>query len=197
MKNFKAIAAMLLLSISSTITFTSCQDDTVDNNNAKALANAAASGQSLKAYGLTYHNFINKNDVTILNADTTEISVNKELAEKLGISTFVNHPMGIWDAQSHLPYARKATAEKLVGDRYILTVVPATVAELIGENKVTLNTAAYFNPNVQGGQTRAGIDMPEYAAKYIDENDIIHPATVLLTDEYGYYRRGPAQGRYA
>jgi hypothetical protein len=65
-------------------------------------------------------------------------------------------------------------------------VVPATTAELIGENKVTLNTAAYFNPNVQGGQTRAGIDMPEYAARYIDENDIIHPATVLLTDPYGY-----------
>jgi hypothetical protein len=32
MKNFKAIAAMLLLSISSTLTFTSCQDDTVDEN---------------------------------------------------------------------------------------------------------------------------------------------------------------------
>ena len=94
--------------------------------------------------------------------------------------------MGIWDSQSHLPYARKATDEKIVGDRYILTVVPATVAELIGENKVTLNTAAYFNPNVQGGQTRAGISMPDYAAKYMDENDIIHPAMIYMTDEYGY-----------
>lgn len=60
------------------------------------------------------------------------------------------------------------------------------MAELIGENKVTLNTAAYFNPNVQSGQTRAGIEMPDYAAKYMDENDIIHPAVIYLTDEYGY-----------
>ena len=189
MNNFKTIAATLLVSMSSTLTFTSCQDDTVEDKkpDAQSLTRAIADGQGMKkAYGLTYHNFINKNDVMILNADTTEISVNKALAEKMGIVTFVNHPMGIWDDQSHLPYARKATEEKLVGDRYILKVVPATTAELLGENKVTLNTAAYFNPNVQGGQTRAGIEMPDYAAKYIDENDIIHPATVLLTDPYGY-----------
>ena len=187
MKKFKTIAAMLLLSISSTITFTSCQDDTEDiNNQFKAPANPGTLTDQVKAYGLTYHNFVNKNDVSILNSDTTEISVNKALAEKLGITSFKNHPMGIWDDQSHLPYARKATEEKLVGDRYILKVVPATLAELIGENKVTLNTAAYFNPNVQGGQTRAGIEMPEYAAKYMDENDIIHPAMIYLTDEYGY-----------
>lgn len=189
MKNFKTIAAMLLVSISSTFTFTSCKDDVIDDNKKtnEVLTRGAGDGQDMKkAYGLTYHNFISKNDVQILNADTTEISVSKALAEKLGIQTFTGHAMGIWDDMSHLPYARKATAEKLVGDRYILTVVPATVAELIGENKVTLNTAVYFNPNVQGGQTRAGIEMPAYAAKYIDENDIIHPAMVHLTDPYGY-----------
>ena len=92
-----------------------------------------ASHGPAEAYGLTYHNFTGKDDVTILKADTTEISVSKALAEKMGIKTFVGHPMGIWDAQNHLPYARKATAEKLVGDRYILSVVPATLAELIGE----------------------------------------------------------------
>ena len=187
MKNFKNIAALLLLSIGSTITFTSCQDDTEDiNNQFNAPAAPGTLTEQVKAYGLTYHNFINKNDVAILNADTTEISVNKALAEKLGITSFKNHPMGIWDDQSHLPYARKAIEEKLVGDRFILKVVPATTAELIGENKVTLNTAGYYNPNVQGGQTRAGIEMPDYAAKYMDENDVIHPATVLLTDPYGY-----------
>lgn len=187
MKNFKTIAAMLLVSFSSTITFTSCQDDTVDaNNKFQAPATPSSLTEQVKAYGLTYHNFVTKNDVAILNADTTEISVNKALAEKLGITSFVNHPMGIWDDQSHLPYARKATEEKLVGDRYILKVVPATVAELVGENKVTLNTAAYFNPNVTGSQTRAGIELPEYAAKYMDENEVIHPAVIYLTDEYGY-----------
>lgn len=185
MKNFKAIAAMLLLSISSTITFTSCQDDTLDDNKQKT-APESAQKALMEAYGLTFENFVTPNDVQILNADTTEISVNKALAEKLGITSFVNHPLGIWDAKNHMPYARKATAERLIGDRYILTVGSTTVAELIGNKKVTLNTSVYVNPNVTGNKTRAGIDMPSYAAKYMDENDVIHPAVILYTDPYGY-----------
>lgn len=188
MKNFKTFAAMLLVSISSTFTFTSCKDDVIeDNKKTNAVLTRGADGQGAKkTYGLTFKNFVTPTDVRILNADTTEISVNKALAEKLGITTFTGHAMGIWDDMSHLPYARKATAEKLVGDRYILTVVPATFAEIVGDNKVSITTAAYFNPNVQGGQTRAGLELPDYAAKYIDENDIIHPAALLLTDPYGY-----------
>lgn len=186
MKNFKAIAAMLLVSISSTFTFTSCQDDYLDNDKSAQPAPEGAQKALLEAYGLTYENFVTPNDVQILNADTTEISVNKALAEKLGITSFVNHPLGIWDAKSHLPYARKATAERLLGDRYILTVKPATVAEIIGNKKVTLNTSVYVNPNATVCQTRAGIDMPDYAAKYMDEDDVIHPAVILYTDPYGY-----------
>ena len=103
----------------------------------------------LEAYSLTFENFVTANDVQILNNDTTEISVNKALAEKLGITSFVNHPMGIWDAKNHLSYARKATAEKLLGDRYILTVQPATIAEILGDKKVTLNklTESISNDN--------------------------------------------------
>ncbi|GEM_PF-4932015 len=47
--------------------------------------------EGLKPYGLTFHNFVTDNDVQILNSDTTEISVSKDLAEKLGITSFVNH----------------------------------------------------------------------------------------------------------
>ena len=38
-----------------------------------------------EAYGLTYHNFDDADDVKILNADTTIIAVKKTLADKLGI----------------------------------------------------------------------------------------------------------------
>lgn len=126
--------------------------------------------------------------MVILNADTTEISVSKDLAGKLGIATFVNHPLGIWHQINQLPYARKATAEKLVGDRYILTVEPATLAELIGEKEVQLNTGLYVNNDIQEGAiTRAGgVDMPAYAAKYVDGNQVIHPAVIHLTDPLGY-----------
>lgn len=82
---------MLLLSICSFITFTSCQDDVIDNGKSTP-APEGAKKALLEAYGLTFENFVTANDVQILNNDTTEISVNKALAEKLGITSFVNHP---------------------------------------------------------------------------------------------------------
>ena len=185
-KNFtKAIAFMFATTF--VVSFTACSDDLMVNDNQSA-DNAKTQSELFEAYGLTYQDFNSPTDVVILNADTTEISVSKDLADKLGITTFVNHPLGIWHQIEQLPYARKATAERLVGDRYILTVVPATLAELIGEKEVQLNTDLYVNNDIQAGAvTRAGgVDMPAYAAKYVDGNQVIHPAVIHLTDPLGY-----------
>ena len=182
----KAIA--FLFAATFAVSFTACSDDFLADNNQAAVANPDGTAQLLEAYGLTYQDFTTPTDVIILNADTTEISVSKSLADKLGITSFVNHPLGIWHQIDQLPYARKATAEDLVGDRYILTVERATVAELIGEKQVMLNTGLYVNNDIhEGAKTRAaGIDMPDYAAKYIDDNQVIHPAVIHLTDPLGY-----------
>ena len=181
----KAIAFMFAATFA--VSFTACTDDLMTENNQPG-NNTRAQGELAEPYGLTYQDFNTPTDVVILNADTTEISVSKDLADKLGISTFVNHPLGIWHQINQLPYARKATAEKLVGDRYILTVEPATLAELIGEKEVQLNTGLYVNNDIQEGVvTRAGgVDMPAYAAKYVDGNQVIHPAVIHLTDPLGY-----------
>lgn len=181
----KAIA--FLFAVSFAVSFTACTDDFMADNDLSG-NNTPAQGELLEAYGLTYQDFENPSDVIILNADTTEISVSKTLADKLGITTFVNHPLGIWHQIEQLPYARKATAEQLVGDRYILTVKPATLAELIGEKEVQLNTGLYVNKDIQeGSSTRAGgVDMPAYAAKYVDANQVIHPAVIHMTDPLGY-----------
>ncbi|MCR4582534.1 MAG: hypothetical protein K5764_03145 [Prevotella sp.] len=185
--NFLTSKVLMSIFFAASFTFTACSDDLqADDASTKAPENADTA--LLEPYGLTFENFITDNDVQILNADTTEIAVSKALAEKLGITTFVNHPMGIWHKPSQLPYTRKATAEKLVGDRYILTVKPATVAEIIGNKKVTLNTGLYVNPDPQpGAVTRAGgLTMPDYAAKYMDEDNVIHPAVIQMTGEYDY-----------
>ena len=108
-------------------------------------------------YGLTYQNFVSENDVQILNADTTEIAVSKKLADKLGITSFVNHPLGIWQGIDQLPYARKAKEERLEGDMYILTVAPATVAELVGDKMAMLNTSIYVNDDAEAVQTRGQV----------------------------------------
>lgn len=180
----KAIAFMFAATFA--VSFTACTDDLMIDND--PVNNTETRGELLEAYGLTYQDFETPADVMILNADTTEISVSKALADKLGITTFVNHPLGIWHQIEQLPYARKATAEQLVGDRYILTVEPATLAELVGENEVQLNTDLYVNNDIQEGSvTRAGgVDMPAYAAKYVDADQVIHPAVIHMTDPLGY-----------
>ncbi|MBO6033338.1 MAG: hypothetical protein J6Q22_18075 [Prevotella sp.] len=172
--------------------FSSCSDD-LDSPNAGANDQQAPEGaqtELLEAYGLTFKNFISESDVVILDADTTQLSISKAYAEKMGITSFVNHPMGIWHRVENLPYIRKATGEKLVGDRFIVDVVPATIAEVMGDKQVNLRSDIYVNNDTRAVKTRAaGSDIPEYAAKYIDENEVLHPAYVHMTDPYGYDKK--------
>ena len=170
-----------------TFAFTACSDELESNASTDNAPTEAGDYSLFEPYGLTYQNFENENDVRILNADTTEIAISKKLADKMGITSFVNHPLGIWQGIDQLPYARKAIEEKLVGDMYILKVAPATVAELVGDKEALLNTSIYVNNDVESIHTRAASDgIPEFSAKYVDENNVIHPAVIHLTDPYGY-----------
>ena len=102
-KNFTKAIAFMFAAIF-TVSFTACSDDLMVNDNQSA-DNAKTQSELFEAYGLTYQDFNSPTDVVILNADTTEISVSKVLADKLGITTFVNHPLGIWHQINQLPYA--------------------------------------------------------------------------------------------
>ena len=191
MKKNSILVKKVLMSIVTAATFTfgltACSDDTLDDSAAGTQIPEGAKTELLEAYGLTFQNFINADDVMILNADTTQLSISKAYAEKMGITSFVNHPMGIWQKMECVPYIRKATGQELVGDRYIVDVVPATMAEVVGDKSVNLQTNIYVNNDTHSVQTRAAANnIPEYAAKYIDNDNVVHPAAVLLTDPYGY-----------
>ena len=168
---------------------TSCSDDEFTNNvnNTEEGSDKIGNYADFEPYGLTYHNFDGEDDVKIMNADTTEIAVKKSLADKLGITNFENHPIGIWDSPSHLAYGRKALEQQLVGDTYILKVGKVTTAELIGDKAAQISTDLYVNNDAQAVATRAADnDIPEFAAKYVDDNNMVHPAAILYTDPYGY-----------
>ena len=184
---FKNIFTAGIFTFAIGFTMTACSDDSeMASPSDKDKAPAEADTRVLEAYGLMYTDFDKESDVEILNADTTEIAVSKKLADKLGITSFVGHPMGIWQGIDQLPYARKATEEKLMGDKYILKVQTATVAELIGEKNAQLRTSVYVNdePSALTRSTSAGFSA--YGARYVDETGIIHPAVIHLTDPYGY-----------
>lgn len=192
MKTKKNLSKSMFLSIITTVVFcfgfAACSNDNLDNpsDGMDAAAEQANNKTNYQPYGLTYHNFDTANDVQILDPDTTEIAVKKSLADKLGIITFVNHPLGIWDSPSHMAYGRKAIEEKLVGDTYILKVKEATVAELIGDKLAQLSTDIYVNPDTNAVKASAAAgNVPEYAAKYMDANGMYHPALIqMIGDEY-------------
>ena len=167
--------------------FASCSDDALDNGMVEPVSAQQGDYSNYEPYGLTYHNFDSEDDVQILNADTTEIAVKKSLADKLGITNFENHPIGIWDSPSHMAYGRKGLKQELVGDTYIIKVGKTTTAELIGDKAAQISTDLYVNEDAQAVATRAAEDnIPEFAAKYVDENNMVHPAAILYTDPYGY-----------
>ena len=158
--------------------FTSCSDDElIDNSSASLEAESASSnGEILSPIALNYYDYITSNDVEILNADTTKISVSKALADKLGITSFVDHPTGIYQDRDLRPFHRRAVKEELVGDRYILEVVPSGLGEFLIGKQVALSTQFYINESV--ASTRgSGVDN---TARYTDAEGCIHPTGVHI-----------------
>ena len=167
------MAAML----ATTAVFTACSSDDDSSKNDPNVIIAGENDPLGKPIGLVYTDFLTPNDVTH-NADTTELRISKALADKKGITDFVNRPMGIWDQKEHRAYLRRATEQRLEGDRYVLKVVRSSVAEVINGQEVQLNTHLYYNPTrmvSRGGLTRASMGDPE-ADKYVDDNNVIHNA---------------------
>lgn len=170
---------MSLLMLAAAPVVTACSDD--DDKGDPNVIIAGENDPLGAPIGLVYTDFITPNDV-IHNADTTELTISKAFADKKGITNFVNHPMGIWDDQQHRAYLRRATEQRLVGDRYVLKVVQSTITEITGGQEMQLNTRLYYNPTrmvSRGGLTRASQGDPE-ADKYVDDNNIIHPAAITL-----------------
>jgi hypothetical protein len=176
--------------------FTACtSDDVLLNENPvdNSQEIKAVDGEGIKRpVGLVYKDFITSNDVQILNADTTEIAVSKALADKLKIKDFVSRPMGIWQSLDERAYLRRATAQKLVGDKYILTVVRSGLGEVLMGQDYELSTSIFVNPNA--GTTRGADGSTD---KYTDANNVLHPAAVTINsmvDANGQITRG-ADGR--
>ena len=172
------LLSLLILAIAPV--FTSCSSDDDDKSDPNVIK-AGENDPLGKPIGLVYTDFLTENDV-VHNADTTELTISKALADKKGITNFVNHPMGIWDKKEHRAYLRRATEQRLVDDHYVLKVVRSSVAEVTKGQEMALNTGIYYNPTrmvSRGGLTRASQGDPE-ADKYIDDNNVIHPAAITV-----------------
>ena len=172
---------MMAAMLATTAVFTACSSDDDAPEKDPNVIIAGENDPLGKPIGLVYTDFLTPNDVTH-NADTTELSISKALADKKGITNFVNCPMGIWDKKEHRSYLRRATEQRLVDDHYVLKVVRSSIAEVTRGQEMALNTGIYYNPTrmvSRSGLTRASGGDPE-ADKYIDDNNVIHPAAITV-----------------
>ena len=170
-----------LLMLATATMLTACADDDDPKKDPDPVNPGEESVTLGEPIGLVYTDFLTENDVTH-NADTTELTISKALADKKGITDFVNRPMGIWDKKEHRAYLRRATEQQLVGDHYVLKVVRSSVAEVTQGQELQINTGLYYNPTrrlSRGGLTRASGGDPEID-KYIDDDNIIHPAAITV-----------------
>lgn len=159
----------------------SCSDD----NDEASHSDDPKPSADTTVISLTYHNFSAQDDVEILDADTTRLSVSKTLAEKLGIEHFTNRPLVVWQKINRLPFIRRTVSETEDGNRIILTVdKSASLADVLPEDAdITLDTKIYVNPGVTNSLAYAGGTqlVEDISARYM-EGDTIHPAVILHTD---------------
>ena len=183
-KNLVNLVLMSIVTVATSFSFTACSNDDELFDNTPVVNNGTeenvSQGKLLEPIALLHESFNSPSDVQILNADTTKISVSKALADKLGITSFVDHPMGVSEGEHIRPYHVRATKEVLQGDRYILDVVHAGIAEFLRDEPIVLSTQFYRNPNANLTRGASAADL------YTDEEGVLHPVGVHIFDCEGY-----------
>ena len=188
-KNFmvKSMFMNILTAAIFVFAFTAYSDDT-DLMSESSAETQALNSEPKEPVGFTFNDFLTPEDIQILNADTTQISISKELADKKGIDNFVNRPMGIWLNFREMSFLRRGTKQTLEGDRYIIDVVRAELAEVlpIGKN-ITLKTDMFVNPDaLVNGATRGGEgkELSQIMEDMsVDEEGCFHPVAIKFDEE--------------
>ena len=79
---------------------------------------------------MTYDDFISPNDVQIVSADTTCITVNKAYADKMGIRDFKDRPVTIWRTIGTIPFVRIIKDAQISNDVITLTTVKGELSDM-------------------------------------------------------------------
>lgn len=137
---------------------------------------------------MVYEDFITPDDVKIISADTTTISVSTRYMEKMGITNVNDRTVTIWRSIGTVPFVRIINDSKVENDRIILSTVKGEFSDMFKDVDIKLDTDLYINKDyVPTKVTRSGSDLEvdDVSAKYTDEDGVIHPAVFIFEpDEY-------------
>ena len=158
------------------VVMSSCEKESVDPQ---------PKPEDLKPFAMTYVDFITPNDVQILSADTTRISVSSTYAKKMGIKYFKDRAVSIWRTISTVPFIRIITDVQENNGEIILTTKRGEFCDMFENLDASLVTDLYVNRNyVASRSTRnsAGEEVTDVSYKYMDEEGVYHPAVIIVEE---------------
>lgn len=160
----------------------SCSDD----DNVVSIATQDNLDYSIKknVKVITYDKLITDKDVEILNSDSSQISISKDMLDKNNIDISSGDAVDIWKKIDEMCFIRKVTKVESVGDRLIMTSSSAGLNEVFDSLNVNFSTRLYYDGTKVSTKTRASGGTDDYEA-YVSGNDTIHPAVIPVLDENG------------
>ena len=139
--------------------------------------------ETTQYYVFSHDTFYDDDDVQIISADTTEISVSKEYINKLGYKLNASEaepiPVTIWTRINTAPFVRNIIATEDDGDRMILTTKPGDIGDVFGNAEINLDTKIYIDHSQPEAVTRSGM-LVENWDRYTADDGTVHPAVIIL-----------------
>lgn len=164
---------LMLSALAFLLVFTSCKKEGYSDD--KPL--------QTEPFAMVYEDFIAPDDVQIISADTTEISVSVEYADKIGVNNFDGRTVTIWRTIGTVPFIRIINSSEVDNDRIILKTVKGELADMFSDLEVSLDTDLYINYDYTPKKaTRAGLDVTDISDKYTDEDGVLHPAVIIFEE---------------
>lgn len=151
------------------LTVISCDNDDDNNVSPDPPIEKGEIELAENAQALNYFDFINPNDVEILNADTTQIRVSQAYLDKIKTKVNKNDVLSIWRSIDTPPFIRKVSNVSANGKDAILTTTQGTLADLIEHGDFKLSTELYVNYGEKGLKNRYSKD------------GVYHPSVVIFS----------------
>ena len=142
--------------------------------------------EDLNPFAMTHEDFITPNDIQILSADTTRISVSSAYANKKGIKFFKDRAVTIWRTMGTVPFIRIITDAQESNGEIILTTRKGEFSDMFENLEASLVSDLYVNRDyVPSRVTKAGTDeeYTDISDKYQDEEDVYHPAVIIFDED--------------
>ena len=141
--------------------------------------------EDLVPFAMTYVDFITPNDVQILSADTTSISVSKEYAQKMGIKYFKDRAVSIWRTIGTAPFIRIITDAQENNGEIILTTKRGEFCDMFENLDASLESDLFVNKDYVASRStrnRAGEEVTDVSGKYQDNDGVYHPAVIIVEE---------------